>query len=248
MGEVDEERILGDEYDELTHTEEILNAICSLIVLFTLSIITIVHTYNMYSDFYTTERKVLQFRRTKSKITPGYKKMAFLTYISVFSMWILSVAQAIEFNFTRGDCKKMFAASVIDKLGYSIAKLTLYIILLYRLHEVYGTSAYGYSKRTLSCIGIFVVIYTILITILTQISVVLKPIYMDDQDDTYPWFCQTSFGEPWIIIVAGCVVLVDFITAIGSIIFFTMPLNKVIKGFNKYNDDKKKQDEAQTKR
>eukprot|EP01084_Bolivina_argentea_P262889 444768_1 len=147
--------------DAYTSTEEVLSAISGLITFLLTLILTIVHGSKFYSDLFTVQRTVLNHTRNKSKITPIYKQIAYLTFASVCFFCCILLAEVIQYNLTIGSCQKMFSASVIDKFFYFSCKCTLYLIFILRIHEVYGQSAYGYKTKNLICIGVTVIIISI---------------------------------------------------------------------------------------
>eukprot|EP01084_Bolivina_argentea_P205538 351104_1 len=216
----------SQEYDE---SEEIIHAISSLIAFVLVLILTCAHSYAMYSDFFTEERAVLNYRRSKPKITHAYKRMAYLTYACIISVFVILLAEIIQYNFTVGTCASMFVAQIFTRIGYLGAKITLYLVFILRLHDIYGTSAYGYDENVLRCIAITVVIVCLGIFALVVATTSIAPVYHDDTDKEFPFYCQILINKPYIYIVVIIVSLFDLVACISSIVFFIRPLNKVVK-------------------
>eukprot|EP01084_Bolivina_argentea_P035224 65351_1 len=236
---------------EYPTSEEEFLAYTTLVPCILGSAITIFHTTKIYSDFCTSERKALDHRRTKPPISAGYKKMAYLTYLSILFLSIAVLVATIEYNFAAGtNCRDagMFIAQLLDKFFYFSSKCFLYLVLILRLHEVYGTSAYGYNKNTLICCAVYIIFMSIFLFVFMEVLVATVGLYADDTDDSYPWSCHILPADPYVTIISGVMSLVDVVANITAIIFFIIPLNKVVRACAAYNEDKEHQTPQKTKR
>eukprot|EP01084_Bolivina_argentea_P058979 107658_1 len=233
--------------DEYTPEEEGLSAFSSLIAFILTLTLTIIHGLKVYSDLYTKERTTVSYRRNKPKITPGYRRMSILTYTCIILYLVTLFSIAIRFNFAVGRCDtglNLFWA-VLDKFGLWGHKCTLYLIFIFRLHEVYGTSAYGYSVRNLRCVGITLIIFCICMFLFMTIFSIIYPVYIDDTDNIFPFFCQIIWKEEYIQLAGGIMILFDVIGSITSVLCFIIPLNKVVKAASNQMDLKQKNDSHQ---
>eukprot|EP01084_Bolivina_argentea_P298419 514232_1 len=216
-------------YKQYSPEEEGWTAAWTLIVFVLLLILTIVHASKMHSDLFTTERSVLNYRRTKPKITAGYKTMAYLTFAAVCGYLLQMTIAAIQSNFTAGNCKRMFLIDMLKNIGYFTAKCCLYLVLVFRLHDVYSSSAYGYRKTTIICFAITIIIISICLFAFYEALIFNETVYFDDTDGSWPWFCAILFDPKYGIIVSMLMVLFDFTACIAAMVAFIIPLNKVVK-------------------
>eukprot|EP01084_Bolivina_argentea_P182018 314313_1 len=232
--------------EEYTPEHEGLAGISAIIAATITTILVLVHAYKVYSDLFTAERSVLNFRRSKPTITPGYKRMTYLTFSSIIAISGTLLIGMIEFNFVKACTKSVVVARSLDILFFFIGKCLFYLVLIYRLDDIYGTSAYGYSRKKLTCVGVTIILVCIFLYFFMTIFSVVKPIYYDDQDNKFPNFCQIMIGEPYVYISGALFFLLDFISSIAAMIAFIIPLNKVVKACNQY--DSQKMNDAALKR
>eukprot|EP01084_Bolivina_argentea_P000873 1600_1 len=229
-------------YSEYTSAEELFTAALSIINFTLITSMLVVHSSRHHSDFFTAERTVLDYRRSKPKLTPGYKRMAYLTYSCICFVFLQLFLACIEFNFTMGNCKQMWTLQIFLYIGFFGAKCTLYLTLILRLHEIYGESAYGYNKNKLKCIAVTIIVMCIIFYCLMQSLTVIAPVYFDDTDTSWPYFCSILFDEKYDIVYGVPLGLFDFICLICAMIAFVIPLNKVVKECDKYESNKNKND------
>eukprot|EP01084_Bolivina_argentea_P274373 467652_1 len=214
--------------DQYPDTIETVNASAAGIFAIVSLVITATHSVKVYQDLFTTERKSLDHRRSKPVIDVSYKKATYLTLTTAILYTILLLCNAIQYNLSK-DC--MLALIFIGWIAYFYSKAGLYLIYVLRLHQVYGLSAYGYKPTTLVSIAGFIFVFCTAMYIYAQVLMVTasyNTIY-DDTDNVFPYYCTLVVTQqPHQMIVGGLITLFDFVFGIGAIVFFIIPLNKVI--------------------
>eukprot|EP01084_Bolivina_argentea_P205533 351094_1 len=194
-----------------------------LIVLF------IIHHKNLFQDLCTAERKCIEHRRNKPKITKNYKIMAACTSICVSSLMIATIMQTVMQSDVSGEeCLTILMAMAWP---WTLGKGFMYITLLLRLDHVYSQSAYGYSKKTIYIL----LIINIIIILFLPITILATPdeTQVLDDNDAFPNYC---FTIPFLI-VPVVTLLWDFTMNILCLILFLIPLRKTIKGTQTHNNN-----------
>ena len=185
----------GEELDPVYEWTAAYIWIIYSIILFALNVC---HGYFTYLDLYTIERASIKHRRTLPKKTKFYKLIAICTCLSSISYLLAAAMQSIILNFSAGEHCNGLAIPIL--MAVNTGKSLMYSIFLFRLHVVYGESAYGYNKISLRIIFIIICIVTLFIYIV-QITGI-KDFEFFYSLETYPFFC--NFAAPIYVLGTFC--------------------------------------------
>ena len=208
-----------------------------------LTIILIIHSKHIYSDLLTKSRHSVSHRSKLPRIDFNYKTITIITHLSIISYVISTITGALaEWTAitTSGNCLFMVTFSSIF---YLIAKSSMYCVFLYRLHTVYGNSAYSYNPKIILIFGIIALIYCIIMSIMFILTTKISPNTFSF--GSYAIFCNPSYPEYLPLILGGF----DLFMSILFLIAFLYPLKNIsataaksklsIFQHSKSSDDKK---------
>eukprot|EP01083_Nonionella_stella_P299342 1016285_1 len=218
--------------DEHSDAYEVFNGALAGFLWLVSLFITSVHSFKVYQDLFTSERKSLAHRRVKPATSALYKKATYSTLITALLYCVCLMALAIQYNFSKGSCRSFVALTVILLFGMVGAKCFLYLTYILRLHQIYGNSAYEYRERSLVCCAVSVIIMGVASLFVSETLIFTDPIYYDDQDDVFPYFCSVmfDFSNDIAMLFVGVIGVYDIIMSVALTIAFVVPLNKVVKG------------------
>ena len=120
----------------------------------------------------------------------------------------------------------------IGMASYLITKCILYLLLIFRSHTIYKETIYAYNPKLLSFFAIIIIVYTVIISIFTALSISVEITYHND--------IRICDGGPDILYV-GIVVLVDLIVSILTLYLFLRPLNILLTQQRKFKQNLKLQ-------
>eukprot|EP01083_Nonionella_stella_P022038 60928_1 len=229
---------MSDEALEYEPIEEVLLAYPALVLAIVSVLLTSVHSFKFYQDFYTKERLSVQHRRHQPHMDTTYKRASHVTLVTVMFCTMFLVFQAIQYNFMTTNCGAG-AVTILTGLGLYGAKGGLYCTYVFRLHQVYRQSVYRYSTTKLVAVASIAVVVSMALFVFLTFGSFAAPVIYDDTDGTFPWFCQILMKDPYQAMVGGVMVLFDVTASVLSIVGFTYPLKKVLQS---EKDDPKAKD------
>ena len=230
--------------DEYSPGFELLNNFSFSLGVLLQTVLVVVHAYKVYSDLFTEERVVLNHCCEKPKRTVEYKRLAYLTLLCIFLFWMYLASVWIMSALTFGSCTKMKAVLIFRSVGFFGGKCTMYLVLVYRLHQTFNSSAYGYNVCKLKCfVAFFIGLGTVLFIGTTTFSFT-NSVYHDDTDNEYPYYCNIVFDADLVFLIGAGLAVLDFGATIGTMVMFIRSLNLLIKACEKleqnYNEAQKK--------
>lgn len=144
------------EQQALTTASNIANTVSVTIVF----IICIVHSFRLYQDLYTIERKSVLHRRWLPKNEKYYKLIAWFTLLSVVSSML-----SIIFVRSRVINETDLGCMILNSLGFSeyvLGKLFMFWTFLFRLRTTFEKTAFAYKPFWLNFWTMFFLCYAII--------------------------------------------------------------------------------------
>eukprot|EP01084_Bolivina_argentea_P164368 285753_1 len=111
------------------------------------------HSVKVYQDFFTDERKSLDHRSSKPKLTKEYKFAQYLTLFVLFNYMMCAILFSVEMFSYTWDLQACIDINNVGGWFMLLGKGCMYFLFMCRLHICYNKSAYGYSKRFIEVIG-----------------------------------------------------------------------------------------------
>ena len=120
---------------------------------------------------------------------------------------------------------------------YNLAKTTMYIIFLFRIHMIYYKSKYGYNPKLLIIWAIFMIITQISIGIYGTITFIEIPYSTEMNGKTYNTY--NAVLNPMYVLM---LLATDIFESIALLLAFIIPLAKILKSLKQYDSGKDLQD------
>eukprot|EP01084_Bolivina_argentea_P006888 13002_1 len=179
----------------------------------------IIHIVNSISDLCTSNRRSIRSSPIKPDINYKYISTISLSMISI-TLFFWSPSAALLWIFNYQNCNlKLYVLIATD--AWLIAKLSMYLLFLFRLHITYKGSAYEYNPKYLLIIGIINCLWTLVCCVNAILFTEIKIKY----------YKNVSFGAHYDLYYPfWCVIIVSANDIIMSIIFvylFVNPLKKI---------------------
>eukprot|EP01083_Nonionella_stella_P042748 115420_1 len=212
---------------EFNATQEATSAFPTLVLAVTSLVICFTHLWKFYQDFFTTERKCLDHRRQKPVLDWAYRKGSYLTLATLLFYTTNLVITAFIFS-TSTICSVV--PTIVGAFAVFGAKGGLYCTYIFRLHQVFGPCAYGFSHKKLVCIAISVIVVCVACFVATMLAFLSSDVIIhSDTDDQFPHHCSIEMGKTATTFVGGVVILFEISASALAIWGFTRPLNKVVR-------------------
>eukprot|EP01083_Nonionella_stella_P072689 196069_1 len=204
------------------------------IAAFMMLVLAIIHSYNVVLDLCTNERKCLNHRSSKPKLSKHYKFVQYLTITILISDLLSAMLFAVEmWSWPLQICINLNNAGGLFLI---FGKGLTYTLFMYRLYMCYATSAYGYSERFLCIIGGINMGFGFVLGCVTTYLFKSREFIVDD--DAFPNPCFPAPPDPGDWKVAYFPVIVmgwDLIMNILGLFLFINPLRKAFKGVKDCN-------------
>eukprot|EP01083_Nonionella_stella_P005234 15169_1 len=198
-------------------------ALCFIITL----LLTITHAVSMYQDLRTIERKSISHRASKPPVTKSYAGILIIVFISLFSYSMLSGMAVYSYYRFDSDpisgSTKCDVIAIVNAMSYQIAKGSMYIVFIGRIHTVYSQSSYGYKPILIFVLGLLVIPITATICVLEVLF--HEHNYTEMSFGSYAMHCNVNYANFVVSIVAAF----DFIMCIFSALAFIRPLIKIYR-------------------
>ena len=124
----------------------------------------IIHSIKLYSDLCTITRSSTRWRKNTTDISPSYKLMNSLAYLTLTGFVLTAISLAIsQYKIFKDYCRQII---VMVSIFYVTAKLFMYLLFLVKLYLVYKGSAFRYKSQYLILIGIICIIVHVINIIL----------------------------------------------------------------------------------
>lgn len=194
-----------------------------------LLILFIIHLSNVISDLCTKKRRSLKSIKTKIKpeLNPLYI-ITTLTNITCIALFTYGSCACIAWMWNYNNCDKltpsMKISIIIGSIAWLLAKQSMYIFFLFRLHITYKTSIYEYNTKILifigiiSCISTIICIYGCMFYIEISIKYYPHLPFAAHYDTSYPL---------WGVLISGGM---DNVIGITFIYLFMKPLMVITNG------------------
>ena len=226
----------GDNATEYTPWIELLSHYSFLITFFLQGGLVLLHCSKVHSDLHTDKRKVLNYRRSKPDVTKEYKQMVYLTLLCIVVYWIYPTFEMLLTGPVFDTCSKtnwVLTVAFFWTIGFFGGKCLNYLVLLYRVHQTFNSSAYGYGAVTLKAVAAFLIAMSVLLMAsLNFFYIANQPVTViyDDTDNEYPYFCSVGYDDQELQLLLGLgVAVTDLVGTLCTVGMFIRSLDRVIK-------------------
>eukprot|EP01083_Nonionella_stella_P316850 1151116_1 len=220
VGEID---ILPDSM-EMTWLMWYTTAAVCMIVLFAF------HSFKVYQDFFTDERKSLNHRLNKPKLTQDYKFVQYLTLFVIFNYMMCAILFSAEM-FNYNTLQSCIDTNNVGGWFMLLGKGCIYYLFMCRLDVCYGKSAYGYSKTLIRVVGWGNVAFGLLFEGFTTYMMARYWGWFADVDEfpnpCYPIVIPGDYTSP--LFFSTTMMAWDFSMNVLALVLFLNPLRKVLK-------------------
>eukprot|EP00485_Elphidium_margaritaceum_P004256 CAMPEP_0202695034 /NCGR_PEP_ID=MMETSP1385-20130828/8736_1 /ASSEMBLY_ACC=CAM_ASM_000861 /TAXON_ID=933848 /ORGANISM="Elphidium margaritaceum" /LENGTH=395 /DNA_ID=CAMNT_0049350993 /DNA_START=46 /DNA_END=1233 /DNA_ORIENTATION=+ len=186
------------------------------------------HCRKMYQDLYTTERASVARRKNAPPLDFTYKAMTWLTTIGAFGFSAAVIFGTAAHTFVVGRKSCLFTIGAVI-VCWQLGKAGMFLSYTLRLEQVYGQSAFGYSRRALQVVACVVVIYLAALTALIIPGQAMADFVDIDRDGLFPYQCTSVVEPPLSFVIGPGILLGDLVMTIGSIVAFVMPIKRLQK-------------------
>ena len=197
-----------------------LFSITSHMTTFCVFVIWIVHSINLFLDYFTQNRKSVKWRKSIPKIDRLYISISITSYLTITFFLLCGMALCImQWNIFTLICHEIV---LILTSCWIIAKVFMYLTFFLRLHMVYNESKYQYNPKYLKIISAITIIENVINFISTMRYNEIDLILYDQI--SFAMHCN-AYYPLFQYFIAG---LSDIIISIGFLIAFIRPIHLIL--------------------